>query len=141
MSRRSVIVGKSPLHASALRLKDLKPGMRVISFNLAYGISGEFTVESLPFAGYPIGDAASDAYPLPHLMILLRERDLAREHFLADLGVVQYGHGWWNERNFLISASKQDLLPPPDRSLKDDIDDDGDWDYDDWDSYAASLYC
>ena len=128
MPRHSITSSKSPLHPSALRMKDLRPGMRVLTFNRAYGITGEYTIVSLPFAAFPIGTSASEAYPLPHVQICLRGGARMEIAFLSDLGVIPYGGSLvalrWNEMKFLVAASKRHLLPVPDPSFKDDFDDD-----------------
>jgi len=111
MTRRyhpQVIKDRSPLHASALRLKDVHPGVEYIKFNRYYGIMERGVFLSTPFV----------TEPAPHmghkLMVRVSGRSRgSRKGFLGDMGITPYSPGRWNEANFTIRASKEHLLPAP----------------------------
>lgn len=111
---------KNPLHASALRLRDINPGRRIIKFNRELGIIGEFEIVSRPFFGYLA--TREEIKRNPHFCNTLVRRFIVelhdttygtrRPHSLRDLGVIPYDKPKeWNISNFVIDARKRHLLP------------------------------
>ncbi len=125
---------KSPLHPSALRLRDLRPGRRIIRFNIGFGVMGRLTVVADPYVSKKDGGALLKVR-------LCDESGHRKDLFLADMGVVPYeGCDYWNNRNLTIDARKEHLLPSPDPKLippMDDLDDFWDYDLDDFSAYPT----
>ncbi len=104
---------KNPLHASALRLRDLTVGRHIIAFNIDLGIMGEYIVMSRPFVGDGMFGRTT--------MVSLRntQTGLADSHYTEDLGVTMYlsddeqPNNYWNSVNFTIDHRKRHLLPKP----------------------------
>jgi len=96
---------KSPLHPSALRIRDLHPGRRVIVFNRTNGIRFRATITSAP--------RIVDAKFLGRSLCIKLRKDSgeALEETLRDLGVIPYSKEW-NLTNFIVDARKEHLLPP-----------------------------
>jgi hypothetical protein len=94
-----IVIDKSPLHPSALRLKDINPGRRITEVNLVVGRLYEYVVESRPFE-----ENSS-------IKVSLREvvSGARRDAFANDLGLIPYEHGVWNDI-FVIDSHKAHLL-------------------------------
>lgn len=118
----SVISTKSPLHPSALRIKDLTPGRRIIRFNQRFGILGEYFVKAKPYVKkFSYSSNPNET----HFVVDLIETDgliQVEHHYLDDMGIIPYRHQW-NRMNFTIDARKRHLLPELIPTLYRDSDD------------------
>ncbi|MFZ2126605.1 MAG: hypothetical protein WAV04_03795 [Candidatus Microsaccharimonas sp.] len=104
---------KSPLHASALRLRDITPGRRIVVFNVAKGVRSRYTVTGRPvIQKIWLMDNESRS-----IMIPIGGFGEGVD-FATDLGLVPYPpsvlDGGWNPYVFSIDARKEHLLPRPD---------------------------
>lgn len=93
---------KSPLHPSALRLRDVHPGVAFRCFNKQLGYIDEGV-----FLGTPVVIngrlKVKVRYPRGWITMLS----------LADIGITPYSDRGWNGSNFTVAARKQHLLPEP----------------------------
>lgn len=104
---------KSPLHQSALRLRDLTVGRCVIVFDTVFGVLGKYIVLSQPFV-----DNGPDGRKI---RVMLRNVDtgLVSASYTEDMGVTSYPFDgawrmrWRNLTIFTVDHRKQDLLPEP----------------------------
>jgi hypothetical protein len=102
---------KNPLHASALRLRDLTVGRHIIVFETESGALGEYIVISRPFV-----DDGPDGHTTK---VMLRDVNsgLVSAHYTEDMGVTMYpvNETWemsqWNLVVFTVDHRKRHLLP------------------------------
>lgn len=117
--RPQIITDRSPLHASALRLRDVHPGVQFVDFNTEMGIYTTGVFLSDPFViRY---NTESDDPEITHCGVLVAK---ARTQYgdtivyLEDSGIAPYGFDEngkpiWNEANVTVRANKAGLLPKP----------------------------
>ena len=119
VSHRSVVTGRSPLHSSALRLKDMTVGRTVILLNTETGIRKSYRVLSLPYVGLSLEQQGYRGMHQRIVIDLLSLRTGLRfTTALADMGVSPYSQaqrGGWNLTSFTVDARKAYLLPESDR--------------------------
>jgi hypothetical protein len=126
MRRNYHLMSRSPLHHSALRLKDLHPGRKIICCNTITGEIRPYTIVGRPFIcrlGVPkeIEDYYQATFQRVPTNLSINLRDDSKmgsrsgqtwPHSLADMGIIPFTDdpSSWSPFSFTLDAHKVHLL-------------------------------
>lgn len=124
---------KNPLHPSALRIRDLRPGRPITVFDPIYGVQGHYIVVSVPYK--------EESYPR-HGCLKVRLRSLTTGDVivmsLESMGILpSVRDGWRLISRFTIDRRKRHLLPSPAINRIPSFPDDPEYDEDEEEDYES----